>query len=319
MEILIAQVSNGQFQLGGLFGKGKVNSRKYEDIIENFSKLALTNNDKYMSLTTGDIYWDKIAEAIGDCDDTALSYFKTLEDGNGTINNQAASIEGLSKHLEKAGNGFSTAALKTTLLNSALNAGIFMLASVAIQAIATGIDNYIHRVDNARERTAELFDEFQQRNDTLSGHKKIVSESASRYDQLSKGVDLSTNENRSLSTGEYEEFLAINRQLADSFPELAKGIDENGNAILSLGTKGLTAKEQLEELLQTEEDLNNFKTAQGLEESFTGICTYIEEAAQASAKLECAAADSDEALGHLQEIAAAQYLNRHSAPRQNTG
>ncbi|MDE6602237.1 MAG: hypothetical protein K2K90_08760 [Lachnospiraceae bacterium] len=254
--------------------------------------------------TDGTKNWTAIAEAIGDCDDTALSYFKTLDDGNGTINNQAASLEGLSKHLEKAGNGFSAAALKTTLLNSALNAGIFLAVSLSIQAISTGIDNYIHRVENARERTAELFDEFQQRNDTLSSHKKTVSESASRYDQLSKGVDLSTNENRSLSTREYEEFLAINRQLADSFPELAKGIDENGNAILSLGTKGLTAKEQLEELLQTEEDLNNFKTAQGLEESFTGIYTYIEEAAQASAKLEGTVADSGEALVHLQEIAA---------------
>ncbi|MDE5938750.1 MAG: hypothetical protein K2H37_06690 [Lachnospiraceae bacterium] len=283
-------------------GNSRGNIEHYNNVIESFRELDLSKH--HLLSEDGTANWSAIAEAIGDCDDTALSYFKTLDDGNGTINNQAASLEGLSQHLGKAGNGFSTAALKTTLLNSALNAGIFMLASVAIQAIATGIDNYIHRVDNARERTAELFDEFQQRNDTLSSHKKTVSESASRYDQLSKGVDLSTNENRSLSTREYEEFLAINRQLADSFPELAKGIDENGNAILSLGTKGLTAKEQLEELLQTEEDLNNFKTAQGLEESFTGVYTYIEEAAQASAKLEGTVADSDEALSHLQEIAA---------------
>ena len=52
------------------------------------------------------------------------------------------------------------------------------------------------------------------------------------------------------------------------------------------------------------EDLSNFKTAQGLEESFTGVYTYIEEAAQASARLDGTVADSNEALGRLQEIAA---------------
>ncbi len=298
----LAQVTENGIGLGNIFNKFKVDLDSYIDVIKKFSQLDF--EDSIYKLNDGKANWNAIAKAIEGCDDTALSYFKTLDNGNGTINNQAASIEGLSKHLQKAGNGFSAAALKTTLLNSALNAGIFLAASFAIQAIATGIDNYIHRVENARERTAELFDEFIQRNDILSAHKKVVADSADRYTQLSQGVDLSTNENRSLSTREYEEFLAINRQLAESFPGLTKGIDENGNAILSLGTKGMTAREHLEELLRTEEDLSNFKTAQGLEESFTGVYTYIEEAAQASARLDGTVADSNEALGSLQEIAA---------------
>ena len=300
--MLLAQISDNKLQFNRLFSGLKPDNRKYEKTIDTFKTLDLSKT-KFTN-TDGTKNWSAIAEAIGDCDDTALSYFKTLDDGNGTINNQAASMEGLSKHLEKTGNGFASAAMKATLLNSALNAGIFLAVSLAIQAISTGIDNYIHRVENARERTAELLDEFQQRNDSLSDHKKVVSESADRYSRLSEGVDLSTNENRSLSTQEYEEFLAINKQLADSFPELAKGIDENGNAILSLGANGMTAKAQLEELLQTEEDLSNFKTAQGLEESFAGICTYIEEAAQASAGLEGTVSDSNEAFARLQEIAA---------------
>lgn len=297
----LAQVTENGIGLGNIFNKPKIDVDSYEKVIKQFSELDLRVSN--FKLDDGKTNWSAIAKAIGDCDDTALSYFKTLEDGNGKINNQAASMEGLSKHLEKTGNGFASAAVKTTLLNSALNAGIFLAVSLAIQAISTAIDNYIHRVENARERTAELLDEFQQRNDALSGHKKVVSESADRYSQLSEGVDLSTNENRSLSTQEYEEFLAINKQLADSFPGLTKGIDENGNAILSLGANGMTAKTQLEELLQTEEDLSNFKTAQGLEESFAGIYTYIEEAAQASAELEGTVADSNEALAHLQKAA----------------
>ena len=309
----LAQVTENGIGLGNIFNKFKVDLDSYENVIDDFKKLTLDKD--IFKLSDGNTNWSAIAEAIGGCNDTALSYFKTLDNGNGTINNQAASIDGLTRHLEKSGNGFISAASKAALLNSALNAGIFLAASFAIQAIATGIDHYIHRVDRARERTAELFDEFRQRNSSLSDHKQAVAESAGRYTRLSQGVDLSTNKNRSLSTQEYEEFLSINRQLADSLPGLTKGIDENGNAILSLGSKSMTAKEQLEELIRTEENLNNFKTAQGLEESFAGVCTYMEEAVRASSELDETVSDSNEALSHLQETAA-DGIRLSSSPDQ---
>ena len=309
----LAQVTENGFELSNIFKKFKVDIDDYKKVIDNFKTLDF--KDSIYKLEDGKANWDAITKEIGGCSDAALSYFKTLDDGNGTINNQAASIDGLTKHLEKSGNGFISAASKATLLNSALNAGIFLAVSFAIQAVATGIDHYIHRVDRARERTAELFDEFQQRSSSLADHKQIVAESAGHYTQLSQGVNLSTNENRSLSTQEYEEFLSINRQLADTFPGLTKGFDENGNAILSLGSKGMTAKEHLEELIRTEEDLNNFKTAQGLEESFAGVCTYIEEAVQASSELDETLSDSNEALSHLQE-AAADGIKLSSSPDQ---
>jgi len=297
---LLAQVSNGELSLGGIFDRFKVNIDSYANTIKKFNELDLglpefKKDDEYN--------WDAITKAIGECDQTALSYFKTLDDGNGTINNQSASVEGLSAHLKATGQSFNFAAVKATLLNTALNAGIFLIASLAIQGIAKALDNYIHRVEKARERTSELFDEFKEMNDTLADHKKTVAELASRYDELSKGVNLSTNDNLSLSTEEYEEFLNINEQLANSFPELAKGIDENGNSILTLGTKGITAKEQLEELLQTEEDLNNFRIAEGLNDAFEGVYTYIEEANEATNKLSGSISDSSMAMSKLQDVA----------------
>ena len=181
------------------------------------------------------------------------------------------------------------------------------LAAGTIAALAFGVKKYNDAIEeakeSARERTSELLDEFNQMNDTLADHKKTVSDLADRYTELSKGVNLSTNKNVSLSTEEYDEFLNINEQLATSFPELAKGIDENGNSILTLGTKGITAKEQLEELLQTEEDLNNFRVAQGLEEAFKGVYTYVEDANKATEKLNGSISDSSEAIGKLQDIA----------------
>ncbi len=286
-------------ELTGLFDNIKINITSYENIINDFKKIS--DFSKYWEKDK--FNWDAIAKAIEGCDETALSYFKTLEDGNGTINNQSASTEGLSTYLKKSGQMFNFAAVKATLLNTALNAGIFLVASVAIQGMAKALNSYIHKVEKARERTDELFSEFRQMNDTLADHKKTVSAFADRYDELSKGVNLSTNSNVSLSTEEYEEFLDINEQLAASFPELAKGIDKNGNSILALGTSGVTAKEQLMELLQTEENLNNFRVAQGLEDAFKGVYTYVEEANEAAGKLNRTVSDSSEVMGQLQEVA----------------
>lgn len=267
---MLAQVSDGKLQLGGLLDGFKVDVDKYKEIIESFKQLNL-NNIKFINEATGKTNWDKVSESIQGCDETALSYFKTLEDGNGTINNQSASLEGLGQLLQAEGIFAGFAAIKTKLLNTALNAGIFFVASLAIQGIAQALDNYIHRVEKSRERTSELFDEFKEMNNTLADHKKTVAELADRYDELSKGVNLSTNANVSLSTENYKEFLDINKQLADSFPELTSGIDENGNSILTLGTKGITAKEQLTDLLQIEEGLNNFRIAEDLGDAFNGV------------------------------------------------
>ncbi len=136
--------------------------------------------------------------------------------------------------------GKALASLKVFLTNNPL--GWLTMIGGAIAAVAVGINLYEDSVEKARkkarERTDELFDEFQQQKEQLAGHKKTVAELAARYDELAKGVNLSDNRNVSLSTGEYEEFLNISERLADSFPELSKGIDENGNSILTPGTKG---------------------------------------------------------------------------------
>lgn len=112
---MLAQVSNGKLQLGGLLDKFKVDFDEYKEIIDSFNQVDL-NSKKFKNPETGKANWDAIAKEIGDCDETALSYFKTLEDGNGTIDNQSASIEGLGQHLQAEGKFAGFAAFKTTLL-----------------------------------------------------------------------------------------------------------------------------------------------------------------------------------------------------------
>ncbi|MEY8339464.1 hypothetical protein AALB16_15845, partial [Lachnospiraceae bacterium 62-35] len=233
------------------------------------------------------------ANEVGGVDDSFKKFLSTA-DTSGDL------MEQYQQHLSKASS--ANAKFSATLKSTAANMAIMLAVNLVIQGITKIWDNYVNRVEHARKRTDELFDEFKQMDNTLASHKKTVSDLADRYEELSKGVDLADNKNKSLSTAEYEEFLNINRQLADSFPQLIQGIDENGNSILTLGTKGTTAREQLEELLKTEEELNNFRIAQNLGEAFEGVYTYIEEADKAADELENSIADANAALNKFNEI-----------------
>ncbi len=101
-------------ELGGLFNNVKINVDSYQKVIDDFKKIG--DFSKYWEKDK--FNWDAIAKAIEGCDETALSYFKTLDDGNGTINNQSASVEGLGTHLKATGQSFNFAAIKATLLNT---------------------------------------------------------------------------------------------------------------------------------------------------------------------------------------------------------
>ena len=74
--------------------------------------------------------------------------------------------------------GKALASLKVFLTNNPL--GWLTMIGGAIAAVAVGINLYEDSVEKARkkarERTDELFDEFQQQKEQLAGHKKTVAE-----------------------------------------------------------------------------------------------------------------------------------------------
>ena len=60
---------------------------------------------------------------------------------------------------------------------------------------------------------------------------KKLEELTKKYKELSKGVD-NLNNNVSLSSDKYSEYLNICNSIGDMFPNLVQGYDEHGNAIL---------------------------------------------------------------------------------------
>lgn len=92
-----------------------------------------------------------------------------------------------------------------------------------------------------------------------------------KYETLSEGVNKFTNENKSLSTEEYQDYLDISNQLAELFPELVSGYDEQGNALLSLGDGAQSATEQLQGLLDVQRQIANTDMAEDLNTLYNGI------------------------------------------------
>lgn len=171
-EMLVAQLSENGLELGGLFNGIKVHVNEYEEIIDKFSKLTINNTFK--DRDTGEILWDKISEAIGGADERAMSYFKTMDNGNGIIDNSSASVADMSDYLKATGQSFDFAAVKATLFNTALNAGIMLIASFVVQGVITAIDKYVNRVQYAVEAMEEAQDKIEKILITCNKNKKIT-------------------------------------------------------------------------------------------------------------------------------------------------
>ena len=116
------------------------------------------------------------------------------------------------------------------------------------QAQEEAFESAKKNAQDAQSKIKSLQSEIKQNADT-------VDQAGKKYAELAQGVNQLTGKNISLSDDEYKEFLDVSNQLADVFPQLTKGYDDNGNAILDLqgNVDGITGK--LKDLLEIEQQL----------------------------------------------------------------
>ena len=227
---MLAQYTEGKgIRLGGLFDSFKVDLDSYKKIIEDFKTLEF---DDFLDPNTKQFDWDAISELVEGCDEHALSYFQSLDDGNGIINNQSASVEGLSEHLRETGQLFDFTAMKAKLLNGVLNAGIGLVATFAIGAVIKGLDASINRIKYAQEAMEKAQQAIDESQNKLKSASETISKNKERFLTLSQGVD-KFSKNKFLSDEDYSEFLSISQQLADISPDLIVSYDEQRNALLN--------------------------------------------------------------------------------------
>lgn len=99
------------------------------------------------------------------------------------------------------------------------------------------------------DKAEDVTSKYKEQKETIKEANSTIEESGARYAELSKGVD-KYGKNVSLSASEYQEYISLSNQLAQSMPDLVQGYDAQGNAILK-------CRGNLEQLTAAYKDLIN--------------------------------------------------------------
>lgn len=161
--------------------------------------------------------------------------------------------------------------------SSVANAGISIAVTWAINKAIEGIYNAVHASEIKIEKGQEAQKAIQEVQSQYDEKAEAVESSGETYAKLREKVGVN-NQNIGLTTDEYSQFIAINNQLADMFPSLVAGYDAQGNAILSLGSNADETSDKLQNLLEQEKNLTNFKTSENLQTAFEGTMEQIKNA-----------------------------------------
>lgn len=212
----------------------------------------------------------ELADNSGIADESFKKFLQTTAESGTVYNTSAEDLKGYESFLQSSGRSAAIAATKTKALSFAMKAvssvGWMMLITGVTKLIGVGfkaLDKYVLNRDKyeaeALEKMSEKAQDAQSKIKSLQSEIKqnadTVDEAGNKYAKLAQGVNQLTGKNISLSDDEYKEFLDVSNQLAEVFPQLTKGYDDNGNAILDLqgNVDGITGK--LKDLLEIEQQL----------------------------------------------------------------
>lgn len=120
-------------------------------------------------------------------------------------------------------------ALKGLALAGNMIVGI--LAGFIISKAIERFDNYVHRVENAKNALDEFNSSVKEQQKDISSQESWISENGKQFEELSKGVD-KYGHNISLTSDEFSEYKNLTSQIAEMFPTMVTGWNEQGGAIL---------------------------------------------------------------------------------------
>ena len=155
-----------------------------------------------------------------------------------------------------------------SLITSAITTAI-SLFGIFSQKTEETIDDINQKIEESNRAMQSAAQEF--RNLEKSSREEIFP----RFTELAKGVN-DFGENISLTDEEYEEFIDLNNKLAEMFPDLQRGYDSNGNAVLGLSYNVDTLAGSLENLLEVQRQVTLSTIADGMGDAITNIQSKTE-------------------------------------------
>ena len=204
------------------------------------------------------------------CSVTAQQYVRAAEAAGKSTNEMVAGL----KDIPKTANTSQTALKGVAIAGNML---AMMAIGEAISLTIKGIDYLVHYEEKQAEAFKKASESTKQISEDVHSLKAGMSDTASKakelsseYAKLVQGVNAFTNENKSLSTKNYERFLELNTQLAELFPSLTKKYDDNGNAILGLSGGVDSVAASIERLVEQQNNLAKIEIRKKLDEYIEG-------------------------------------------------
>lgn len=174
--------------------------------------------------------------------------------------------------------------------------------------LAGVIGDLIGNIETSEETIARLDNEFEEISGTIKGIaseyselKKSTDDIIPRFVELAKGVN-EFGEQVSLTDEEYEEFLSLNNQIAEMFPELDLGLDSNGNHILALSYSVDTLTESLQALVEAERMAANEEIAGNMGDALKNIKSADKAYNKQISALKDRKSDYQEALSEINRM-----------------
>ena len=176
--------------------------------------------------------------------------------------------------------GARAAKLGLDALSMAGNMILITLISKGIELAIKAIDDSIHHIENIKKKAEEAKSSINDIRDSFKSNSSTVNEAKERYAELAQSVENLGKANQSrgeLSNDDYAEFLDLSNQLADAFPQLTKGYDDNGNAILNLSGNVDTIVGSLENLLKVQQKLAQQEILEKMPDAWDGYLVDLED------------------------------------------
>lgn len=160
--------------------------------------------------------------------------------------------------------------------------GWCILAVGAIAGVSKIIDELVVTEEELNEQLDELSSKWEELSSTIQNSSKSfqslksqADELIPRYAELAQGVD-KYGKNVSLTDEEFSEFVSLNNQLGQMFPELVMGYDSNGNAILALSGNVDTLTESLYAFVEAQRIASAQTIADTMPEVMSNIDSTVE-------------------------------------------
>ena len=163
-----------------------------------------------------------------------------------------------------------------------------------ISLLTSSIDDSSDSMETLSEEAEQLTSEIRSIATEYQNLRDSATDIIPRFVELAEGVN-QLGENVSLTDEEYEEFLSLNNQIAEMFPELNMGMDSNGNAMLALSFSADTLSQSLWDLVEAERAAANQKIADTMPDVLNNITQSIEQYDDAISNVEQSVHDIERA------------------------